>query len=72
MPKPPKPKPWDGSEPVTDALERFGLANNFYSAIDGGNGDAARQLLRDVGVDPESAERIVAGVLKGEGREPQR
>jgi hypothetical protein len=51
--------PWDGREPITEALLRRSLRDVFQVAVDRGNRGEAVQILRDVGADEETAERMI-------------
>jgi len=51
--------PWDGYEPVTDALERRQFREAFDDAVESRRRDEAVALLCLIGVDQETAERIV-------------
>ncbi|MGC3967743.1 MAG: hypothetical protein QM775_10335 [Pirellulales bacterium] len=59
--------PWEETESVVDALERWGLLDAFNIVLAADQAEEAALLLERVGVDRERAERIVAGVL-GPGR----
>jgi hypothetical protein len=55
----PPTEPWDGREPITDALERRGLRDVFQIAVDHGRREEAIEFLCDVGADANTAERMV-------------
>jgi hypothetical protein len=56
-------QPWDGCEPVTDALDRFALRELFDLAIQNGLRIEAATLLVRVGVGEIRATMIIDGVL---------
>ena len=60
---------WDGQEPITDALERYGLRDEFQAAIDRGDRDEAGRILSDLGADEETAWEMVAVLIPGESDE---
>lgn len=51
---------WDGQEPITDALMRYGVRNDFQAAVDSGKREAAVSILRDVGADELTAWQMIA------------
>jgi hypothetical protein len=53
-------KPWNGSEPVTVALDRFGYLDVFQAFLSKGDRYSAVKLLLSVGVNSATAQRIVA------------
>jgi hypothetical protein len=59
----PCPEPWDGFEPVTDAIDRFALRELFDLAIGNGLRVEAVALLMYVGVGEARATLIIDGVL---------
>jgi hypothetical protein len=61
--------PWDGREPITDAMVRYGTRDAFQTAIDGGDREQAARILCDVGADEETAWRMIA-VLIPDGPAP--
>lgn len=61
------PQPWDGCEPVTDALDRFVLRELFDLAIQNGLRIEAVTLLVRVGVGEIRAAMIIDGVLRNVG-----
>ena len=58
-PMSPTTEPWDGREPITDALVRRGLRDVFQFAVDHGRREEAIEFLCDVGADAETAARMV-------------
>jgi len=55
----PQRTPWDGREPITDAMVRFGVREDFQAATDRKDRAAAIGILCEVGADEETARRIV-------------
>ncbi|MGC3971011.1 MAG: hypothetical protein QM775_27855 [Pirellulales bacterium] len=55
--------PWDESESVVDALERWGLLDAFNIVVAGARVEEAVLVLERIGVDRNRAERIVDGVV---------
>jgi hypothetical protein len=60
----PYPQSWDGCEPVTDALDRFGLRDLFDLAVQNGLRVEAVTLLVYVGVGESRASMIIERVLR--------
>jgi hypothetical protein len=56
-------KSWDGQEPVTDALDRFGYRDSFDVFMAASKPDTAILLLLACGVDDAKAQRIVEGAM---------
>jgi hypothetical protein len=56
--------PWNGSEPIADALDRFGYHELFDSCLAVGKLDDAVRLLLACGVDDVKANRIVQLTLR--------
>jgi hypothetical protein len=54
------PTPWDGREPITDAMERFAMRDAFQGAIDGRNRVDAVRILCAVGANEETAWEMIA------------
>jgi hypothetical protein len=54
------PTPWDGREPITDAMERFAMRDAFQAAIDGHNRAEAVRILCAVGANEETAWAMIA------------
>jgi hypothetical protein len=44
-------KPWDGQEPITEAMQRCGVRDAFQSAVNRGDRDEAVRMLCQAGVD---------------------
>jgi hypothetical protein len=55
----PKPEPWNGHEPVIDALRRHGLADVFYGAMNAMDRPEALRLLRAAGVDDSKSHSVI-------------
>jgi hypothetical protein len=55
--------PWDGREPIIDAIERYGLRDDFHAAIRARNREAAVLILYRVGADAELAFDILATLI---------
>jgi hypothetical protein len=62
--------PWDGREPITDALVRRGMRDAFQAAVDQGNRAEAVQVLCDVGADEETAWQMIDVLLPAEDEPP--
>jgi len=56
---------WDGREPLTDALVRWGTREAFAQAVDERNRDEAIRLLCEVGADMDTATQIVVFLIPG-------
>jgi hypothetical protein len=56
---------WDGSEPLTDALVRWGTREAFAQAVDERNREEAIRLLCEVGADLDTPKQIVAFLIPG-------
>lgn len=54
---------WDGREPLTDALVRWGTRAAFAQAIDEHNHEEAVRLLCEVGADLDTANQVVAFLI---------
>jgi hypothetical protein len=52
--------PWDGREPITDAMVRYGLRNAFQVAVDSSDRDGAVRILCQVGANEETAWQMIA------------
>jgi len=65
----PTTEPWDGREPIGDALERRGLRDVFQIAVDNGRREEAIEFLCDVGADADTAERMVYILIPDEQSE---
>jgi hypothetical protein len=59
-------EPWDGQEPITDVLERFALRADFQEAVDGRDRTRAVGILGEVGVDEETAVRMIEILIPSE------
>jgi hypothetical protein len=57
-----QPTPWDGREPITEAMERFAMRDAFQGAIDERNRVEAVRILCAVGANEETAWAMV-GIL---------
>ena len=60
------PEPWNGREPITDAMVRYGTRDAFQVAIDGGDREQAVRILCDVGADVETAWEMIAVLIPAE------
>jgi hypothetical protein len=58
--------PWDGREPITDAMVRHGVREDFQAATDRGDCAASIMILCDVGADEATAYEIVAMLVPAE------
>lgn len=56
-------KPWDGDEPVSDAVERNGLRGMFEASLMIGDREKAVGILRSVGVNDKYAHMLVGAAL---------
>ena len=54
---------WDGREPLTDALVRWGTRAAFAQAIDEKNREEAIRLLCEVGANLDTATQIAAFLI---------
>jgi hypothetical protein len=59
--------PWDGREPITDAMVRYGLRDDFQAAVDRGDREESMRILRDIGADDQTAWEMVAVLIRTEG-----
>jgi hypothetical protein len=55
--------PWDGREPITETMERWGLRDAFQEAVDGQNREEAARILCEVGANEETAWDMVAVLI---------
>jgi hypothetical protein len=55
----PQRTPWDGRELITDVLERFALRDDFQVAIDAGDRKQSVRILCAIGVEDETACRMI-------------
>jgi hypothetical protein len=62
--------PWDGREPITDAMVRYGMRDAFQVAIDDGDKNAAAKILCDVGADELTALQMIAILIPAEDKQP--
>jgi hypothetical protein len=58
--------PWDGREPITDAMERFAVRDAFQRAIDANNSEEAVRLLCLVGANAETAWAMITILIPAE------
>jgi hypothetical protein len=63
--------PWDGREPITEAMERYGLRNEFQVTLDRGDRTAAERILCEVGADEETAFAMMRVLIPDDGGEAQ-
>jgi hypothetical protein len=61
---------WDGREPITDAMVRYGMRDAFQAAIDGGNKNEAAKILCDVGADELTAWQMIAILIPAQDEQP--
>jgi hypothetical protein len=57
---------WDGREPITDALERFQVRDDFQRAVDGSRREESIRILLDIGADEITAWRMIEVLIPGE------
>lgn len=62
--------PWDGRELITDVLKRFALREDFQAALDGGDRIRAVRILCAIGVDEESAWKMIAVLIPTKMNQP--
>jgi hypothetical protein len=63
--------PWDGREPITDAMVRRGVRDEFQVALDDRNRVEAVQILCDVGVDEETAWQMIEVLIPENGEKSE-
>jgi hypothetical protein len=56
-------RPWNGHEPITDALLRHNVAEVFDLALKQVDRKAATLLLQAIGAELDAAERLIAQAL---------
>ena len=62
------PAPWDVREPITDALQRHGLRDEFYAAVSAHDRETTVLLLFRVGIEAETAFDVLSILIAEGGR----